>query len=270
MKVMRRLLVIVLFWSAGSVHATEWFSDLDAGIAQARKLSRPIFVDFMAPWCGYCRRMRTDVFSTPDFKNQAASFVLVRVNVDESLDGRRFRVEGLPTMVLLDRNGYLLGRLDGYTELAPLLRVMREALTKSSIEDRLVREARERPGVESSYRAGLYYAKVNDQTRARTYFLAAWNAGKYTDDQGALDSLYNAAVSSMELKDYPVAVQLWSEFLKVHKKRDQDLAYARYFRGLSLRSLGRHQEARDDIAYAAANLPAGEDRQAAVRMNTAK
>lgn len=263
-------LIFFLCASAGaaSLHASDnWLNDLDAGIARARQLSRPIFVDVMAPWCGYCRKMRDEVYSTAAFKETAASYVLVRLNADENPDVRRFNVEGLPTMILLDKNGYTLSRLDGYTPLPSLLRVMRETLTKSSMEDRIVREASEQPGVESAYRAGLYYARINDQKKARTYFLAAWNAGRNSDNATARDSLYNAAVSSMEMKDYSAAVQLWSDYVKAHNRRDKDLAYARYFRGLSLRSMGRHQDAKDDIAYAAANLPEGEDKQAAVRMN---
>lgn len=268
-----KVLLLAFLVSAGltPLAANEtWLGDLDQGIAQARKLSRPIFVDVMAPWCGYCRKMRNEVFSTAEFKSLADSYVLVRLNADESPDVRRFEVSGLPTMILLDRNGYTLSRLDGFTPLPGLLRVMREALSKSAIEDKLVREAREQPGVETSYRAGLYFAKINNQPRARSYFLAAWNAGKNSANATARDGLYNAAVSSMEMKDYAAAVQLWSDFLKAHGRRDSDLAYARYFRGLSLRSLGRHQDAKDDIAYAAANLPEGEDRKAAARMNSVR
>jgi thioredoxin-like negative regulator of GroEL len=267
-----QVLAFALLCSANSsLHASEvWLNDLDAGIARARQLSKPIFVDVMAPWCGYCRKMRDEVFSTTEFKNTAASYVLVRLNADENPDVRRFDVSGLPTMILLDKNGYTLSRLDGFTPLPSLLRVMREALTKSSMEDKIVRDAKERPGVESAYRAGLYYAKINDQPKARTYFLAAWNAGKTSANATAKDSLYNAAVSSMEMKDYAAAVQLWSDFVKAHNRRDSDLAYARYFRGLSLRSMGRLQDAKDDIAYAAANLPEGEDKQAAARMNSVR
>lgn len=262
--------ILTVLAGAGELRANDvWIGDLDTGISRARQLSRPIFVDVMAQWCGYCRKMRNEVFSTKEFKEASASFILVRLDADDNPDARRFQVSGLPTMFLLDKNGYTLSRLDGYTPLSPLLRVMREVLTKASLEDKLVREAREQPGVESAYRAGLYYAKVNDQSKARVYFLSAWHAGN-SQNPTALDGLYNAAVSSMEMKDYAGAVKLWSDFVKASNRRNSDLAYARYFRGLSLRSLGRHQEARDDIAYAAAHLPDGEDRQSAVRMNSVR
>lgn len=269
-RVIPAILAVFLCLASGELRANDaWISDLDAGISRARQLSKPIFVDVMAQWCGYCRKMRNEVFSTRAFKEASASFVLVRLDADENPDARRFQVSGLPTMFLLDRNGYTLSRLDGYTELSPLLRVMREVQSKASLEDKLVREAKEQPGAESAYRAGLYYAKINDQQKARAYFLSAWHAGGSATPT-ALDGLYNAAVSSMEMKDYAGAVKLWSDFVKATNRRDADLAYARYFRGLSLRSLGRHQEARDDIAYAAAHLPDGEDRQSAVRMNSVR
>jgi len=265
---MRRAIVALIFLCAGAgTHAeTVWLRNLPQGIAQARALSKPMFVDIMAPWCGFCRKMRQEVFPTRQFEEMSASFVLVRINAEEDLSVRKFNIQGFPTLLFLDRNGYLISRIDGFVELAQLLSVMRDALTRTNTEDKIVRQTREQPGVQSSYRAGLYYANVNDQEKARRYFLAAWESGRLTSDRTGYDSLYNAAVSSMELRDFAAAVKLWSEYLKAYPSRDSDFAYARYFRGLSLRSMGRLGEARDDISYAATYLPEGEEKQAAQRM----
>lgn len=269
---MRRFskIAAVLLLSLGAtaaLHAdANWIGRLDKGMAEAKRLGKPMFVDIMAPWCGYCRKMRQEVFPSKRFQDISASFVLIRVNAEEDISVRKFNVQGFPTLLMLDKNGYLISRFDGFTEVNPLVSAMQEALRRADTEDRLVRDAKEKPGILSSYKAGLYYSSVEDQLKARTYFLAAWEAGRAGKDPRSFDSLYNAAVSSMELKDYGAAVKLWSDYLQQYPGRDSDFAYARYFRALSLRSIGQSAQAKDDLAYAAIHLPEGEDKQSARRM----
>lgn len=260
-----RLALALVFVSVVPIHALEWLP-LEQAMTRARAESRPIFVDVMAPWCGFCRKMREQVFPTREFQEAASSFVLARVNADEDLSARKYNVEGLPTLLMLDHNGYLIGRSDGFTEPERLVRLMKEALGRAGTQAKVEKDARERPGVNSSYRAGLYYASINDSPRARSHFLNAWQAGKAKPDPQSFDALYNAAVSSMEMKDYSGAVQLWSQYVDLYPSRDRDFAYARYFRGLALRSLGKKEEAKADMAYASNNLPPGEDKNAAIRM----
>ncbi|MCE9600356.1 MAG: thioredoxin family protein [Spirochaetia bacterium] len=250
-----------------SLHAeVNWIGRMDKGLAQAKSLGKPIFVDIMAPWCGYCRKMRQEVFPSKRFQDMAETFVFIRVNAEEDISIRKFNVQGFPTLLMLDKNGYLISRIDGFVEVDRLVSTMKDALLRANTEDRLVRETREKPGIQSSYKAGLYYASVEDQVKARGHFLAAWEAGRAGKDRTSLDSLYNAAVSSMELKDYGAAVKLWSDYLQNYPGRDSDFAYARYFRALSLRSMGQNAQAKDDLAYAANYLPEGEDKQSARRM----
>ncbi|MBL8019852.1 MAG: thioredoxin family protein [Leptospirales bacterium] len=259
--------VLLTLCTTTSLHAEPvWIGRLDKGMAEAKHLGKPMFVDIMAPWCGYCRKMRQEVFPSKRFQEAANSFVLVRINAEEDISVRKFNVQGFPTLLMLDKNGYLVARIDGFAEVDRLVATMNDALRRSNTEDKLVREAREKPGVMTSYKAGLYYSSVEDQQKARTYFLAAWEAGRAGKDPRSLDSLYNAAVSSMELKDYGAAVKLWSDYLQNYPGRDSDFAYARYFRALSLRSMGQNAQAKDDLAYAATHLPEGEDKQSARRM----
>jgi thioredoxin len=68
--------------------------------------SKPVMVDFWAPWCTYCRRIE------PALEKLAASredILIVKVNIDEEPDlARQERIEVIPTLVVY-QNGYDLG-----------------------------------------------------------------------------------------------------------------------------------------------------------------
>ena len=68
--------------------------------------SKPVMVDFWAPWCTYCRQIE------PALEKLAASredILIVKVNIDEEPDlARQERIEVIPTLVVY-QNGYDLG-----------------------------------------------------------------------------------------------------------------------------------------------------------------
>jgi thioredoxin 2 len=78
---------------------------VDAGesdfAAVADQASIPVVIDIWAPWCGPCRTV------TPVLERAAVEFAgrikLVKVNADDNPGiSRRFEVQGIPTMVMLD------------------------------------------------------------------------------------------------------------------------------------------------------------------------
>lgn len=112
-----------------------WLTSLDEAKAQAAARKVPILVDFSgSDWCGWCIRLEKEVFSKAAFKDYAKdNLVLLLVDFPRRSDqsdevkranqalAERFRVEGFPTILLLDaegkelaRTGYQEGGADGY------------------------------------------------------------------------------------------------------------------------------------------------------------
>ena len=68
--------------------------------------SKPVMVDFWAPWCTYCRRIEPVLDKLADSRDD---ILFVKVNIDEEPDlARQERIEVIPTMVVY-QNGYDLG-----------------------------------------------------------------------------------------------------------------------------------------------------------------
>ena len=90
-----------------------WIAEADdatyADVVEASAL--PVLLDLWAPWCGPCRAV------SPALERIARSYAgrvkLVKVNVDEAQQvAQRFGVQGIPTLVVLDR-GRVLDRQTG-------------------------------------------------------------------------------------------------------------------------------------------------------------
>lgn len=102
----------------------------DEAIVRAHTEKKLVFVDLYADWCGWCTRMDEDVFT--DARVQTALLDYVPIKVDVERGGRsvaaRFRVSGLPTFLVVNGDGALVGRFDGYMEVGAFL----ERLGRSS------------------------------------------------------------------------------------------------------------------------------------------
>lgn len=102
-------------------HELPWVVDTsDADFAAvADRSSIPVLVDVWAPWCGPCRMV------SPALEQLATELAgrlkLVKVNADEAPEvGRRFEVQAIPTLVLLN-HGTVLDKQIGAAP-APVLR----------------------------------------------------------------------------------------------------------------------------------------------------
>ena len=70
--------------------------------------SKPVLVDFWAPWCTYCRRIDPVLNKMADTREDV---LIVKVNIDEEPElARQERIEVIPTLVVY-QNGYDLSSI---------------------------------------------------------------------------------------------------------------------------------------------------------------
>lgn len=113
------LLLLTFCISANAAEGLHWFTDYPAAVAEATKLKRPLLLDFTgSDWCGWCIKLKKEVFNTPEFAAWAAQkVVLVEVDFPQghSLSdaeqkqndalAKQYNIEGFPTIMLLDASG---------------------------------------------------------------------------------------------------------------------------------------------------------------------
>ncbi len=251
--------------------ATTWGSDLNAAFDEAKRTGKPVLLDIYAPWCGYCRKLQKEVYPSTEVRELVGDFVPVRLDGEQHRNlMMRYRVRGYPTIIVFDANGTEVDRIDGYMPKRVFARRLRDIHRRSQRENELLDKLKGDPeSVLLNFETGVYYYESGDAASARRYFLRAYrgNAGNNVERGKRRDALYNSAVASMDLKDYAAALKYWDEFLKKYdEQRDTDYAYARFYRGVSLKAAGRGDEARADLQYAAAHLPESRSRRHAADM----
>ncbi|MEM7482605.1 MAG: thioredoxin family protein [Acidobacteriota bacterium] len=109
-----------LAYPAGAETNTEpkWHDRVEEALAEARSTDRLILVDLYAEWCGWCKKLEKDVFSTTRFAQVAENYVLLRVDVEDAGEGMRlqdrFDARNLPTTLIIDADLVRIGTIRGY------------------------------------------------------------------------------------------------------------------------------------------------------------
>ena len=113
---------------AGLHAGNGWQTDFDAAKQQAKKENKPLLLDFTgSDWCGFCIKLKKAVWDKPEFEEYAKkNLVLVELDFpnkktqpaqvkkqNEKLR-QEYKIQGYPTVVVLDAEGKELGRMEGY------------------------------------------------------------------------------------------------------------------------------------------------------------
>ena len=130
-KILFALLTIATLARANA--ADVWLTDLPKAEAQAKAENKIVLMDFTgSDWCPWCIKFKKEVLDDKTFLDYAAkNVVLVEVDFPHSkpqaADLKKanaalndtFKVEGYPTLVVLDKDGKEIGRQEGYASGGP-------------------------------------------------------------------------------------------------------------------------------------------------------
>ncbi|HZN59510.1 MAG TPA: thioredoxin fold domain-containing protein [Planctomycetota bacterium] len=111
-----------------------WEKSFEAARAAAAVNEKPLLVDFGAEWCGFCKKLDRETFTDDRvIRLVRESFVAVKVDVDKSPElGKKYEIQGLPTLVFLAPTGEALARLEGYRPADQFLKEARQPAESSS------------------------------------------------------------------------------------------------------------------------------------------
>mmetsp|Transcript_14231 Transcript_14231/g.37687 ORF Transcript_14231/g.37687 Transcript_14231/m.37687 type:complete len:151 (+) Transcript_14231:685-1137(+) len=130
---MQKLVFLFLVLISTTINAQDsqlnWLLDFDRAKNISKEQDKPILVYFTgSDWCGPCKRLKADFFSSEDFKVKANDFVLLLVDMPRRTDiitpeqrqknivlMKKYNKKGsFPNIFGLDSNGKVLAEISGY------------------------------------------------------------------------------------------------------------------------------------------------------------
>jgi protein disulfide-isomerase len=133
---MKKILIVLLaatvFWQVNAAESI-WLTDLPKAQAQAKAENKIVLLDFTgSDWCGWCIKFKKETLDTAEFQAYAATNVVLveldyphkKVQSDDLKKANaalqdQYKIEGFPTLIVLDKNGQEIGRQVGYAKGGP-------------------------------------------------------------------------------------------------------------------------------------------------------
>lgn len=163
-------LVALVAGAAAASQAPGWASDPKAAFAAAKKADQLVLVDAYADWCGWCKVLEREVFPHPEFLAATRDFVKLRVDVEDGGEGtelaERYGAWSLPTLLILEPDGALIGTVEGYAPVGPFVDRLRSQL---AIHERVLegyRRALAGGDVETLRRTAIDFYERQDGARS--------------------------------------------------------------------------------------------------------
>ena len=144
----RRLICLCLVLALGSCHkspplqpthantnappAINWFDgSVEGAFLVAKRENRPVLLFWGAQWCPFCHTLKSTVFNRPDFIAKTKLFLPVYLDGDDKGAqkwGEQFRIQGYPTLIVLDPEQHEIIRLGAGHDVAQYAAILDLAL----------------------------------------------------------------------------------------------------------------------------------------------
>jgi protein disulfide-isomerase len=122
-KPLRVLFLIILALTAVTVIAKlsapkdkiPWRTDIAAATEESRREGKPALLYFTASWCPPCQRMAGETWGQTDVEAKLQAYVPVKIDIDKDrATAESYRIDGVPTFVVLDKEGNVTKRTTGF------------------------------------------------------------------------------------------------------------------------------------------------------------
>jgi thiol:disulfide interchange protein DsbD len=115
-----------------------WLTNEEQGRAKAIAENKPVMIDFGATWCKGCMELEHETFPNPTVRTEAQRFISIHVDAtdDDAPDTKRlqekYKVIGLPTVIMLDANGKEIARLNEFVKADKFVEAMKKVPPSSN------------------------------------------------------------------------------------------------------------------------------------------
>ncbi|MBI38252.1 MAG: hypothetical protein CMF59_01535 [Leptospiraceae bacterium] len=251
-----RVAVAFLLISGTALQAEEirWRTSLADGLKAARENHSLVYVQVVTEWCGYCRKLQADDYPRPEIKALLTQFVTVTIDGDRQPEvANGFKARGYPTLLVLQPDGTIIARIDGYPGPERLKQTLSQILSENKM-------------------AGLDPTPLSDQKNNSRKEEDSSPTSR--DEEPSSIHPLDIALQAMQSKEFRKALDILNPFISESTSSNTEFALARFYRGMTLMELGQFEKARSDLDFASRRAPMPEQRESAAellkKLNNAK
>ena len=197
-----------------------WNSSLTEGFRLAQEKNKNLLVDFFTEDCKWCKRLDDSTFTDRDVIRLGLEFYFVKVNaIKDSSVANQYGVNAYPSVLLFNSKGEEIDRIVGYLPPREFLITVRSYFkgegTLTDYENKLSKDTK---NVELLYRVAEKYQDRGNYNKA-LFFYQTITLLDPKNTKGKTDStIFSMGLASMKLKNYPTAVQRFSDLSKSFPK----------------------------------------------------
>jgi len=206
--------IVALTASAAPAADAGWVTDFEAAKASAKAGGKYLLVDFTgSDWCGWCIRLKKEVFSKDHFKTEAPkNFILVELDFPRKTKlspklteqnaklSKQYGVRGFPTILLMDAEGRVFAKT-GYKPGGPekYIEHLNSLVEGKKAFDKLIAEADKAKGLEKAKLLDKALTAAPDSVRKSRADLVKQITELDKDDKAGLKTKYEFLAAMDEL-----------------------------------------------------------------------
>ncbi len=105
---------------------------LNEALAKSAKENKPLFLDVVTSWCGYCKKMKQNIFIDKEVATYFnKNFICIEIDAEHG-DGRtiakKYGVSSYPTFIIINKNEKPILTTEGYLDAKDFLKMGKEAM----------------------------------------------------------------------------------------------------------------------------------------------
>lgn len=116
-------LIICTLLISESQAQSGWLNNFQLAQSAAKAGNKLILVDFWATWCGPCKKMDAEVWSTEEAQKIKLNFIPLKIDIDsEKALAAEYGIRSIPNLILMDYKGRVINSYVGYSSKSDLLK----------------------------------------------------------------------------------------------------------------------------------------------------
>lgn len=127
-------LAMLLLISTQVFSQAGWLTNLQLAQNTAKATNKLVLIDFWATWCGPCKKMDMEVWSTEEAQKIKQNFVPVKIDIDaERAIASQYNIRSIPNLILMDYKGRVIHSYVGYSSKSDLLDFIKNIPVNTSL-----------------------------------------------------------------------------------------------------------------------------------------